>query len=370
MTERLTYLLSKDPVTQHGGDIQLVRLMMSMAREEFDVDVICLSSTPDRTDPDVVRVAKPRVSPARLALDVLSTRRSLVHTRYDVPAFADAIEESGSRTFVTEHSYMAEPFLRTRAADDPDVRLLVSTSVSEAVVWGATRGLLGRLQTPSILRDELRVARAATSVAVFDLEEAELYARHDVTATWLDLTFPSRDRVPVEDTPPRLVFLGDRTWGPNAEAARILLEWWPEIAAGVPGAELCLVGKPAENSPTQLPDGVRDLGFVDDLDGFLATCRGLAAPIRTGGGVRVKLLEALAIGLPVVSTSIGVGSLATLYDLPVADTREEFVARSRELLLDRDAAARLGEALWTTNAERWSSRAPHATLLRWLRGTS
>ena len=81
------------------------------------------------------------------------------------------------------------------------------------------------------------------------------------------------------------------------------------IAAGIPGAELCVIGnkKPGAADPV-LPAGVRDLGFVADLQEFLGTCRAMVAPIKTGGGVRVKILDSLRMGLPVVGTSAAIGS--------------------------------------------------------------
>ncbi len=53
---------------------------------------------------------------------------------------------------------------------------------------------------------------------------------------------------------------------------------------------------PSKAKAPQYPDGVRDLGFVDDLPGFLGTCRAMIAPISTGGGVRVKILDAARMG--------------------------------------------------------------------------
>ena len=368
MTNRVTYLLSKDPVTEHGGDLALARLMMGIARESFNVDCICLSSDPNRRDDGVTRVAKPQVDKRSILARSLRTGRSLVHTRFDVDAFVRAIDDSDSTTFVTEHSYVAESYLRS-AKPRSGARLLVSTDVSESLVWKATRGLIGRFESPRIRRDELRVAKSADSVGTYDRGEVDYYRQLGVNATWLDITLPPRPRVDITDSAPRLVFFGDRTWSPNDEACDLLLRWWPAIAHGIDGAELCLAGKPAPGKASQKhPDGVHELGFVDDLDALLGSCRALAAPIRTGGGVRVKILESMSIGLPVVSTTTGLGSLAAIFNSATLDDKEVFVARCRELLLDRTTAVAEGERVWTINAERWSARRPHATIENWLRG--
>ena len=68
-----------------------------------------------------------------------------------------------------------------------------------------------------------------------------------------------------------MLFLGDRRWAPNQEAYLELLTMWPDIARGIEGAELAIVGAADPNAEHRtLPDGATDYGFVDDLDAFLA----------------------------------------------------------------------------------------------------
>ncbi|MDP9167328.1 MAG: glycosyl transferase, partial [Actinomycetota bacterium] len=86
-------------------------------------------------------------------------------------------------------------------------------------MWRASRGLLGRVEAKRLVRDELRVARAATAVGTFDADEAEQYRRMGVAgARWFGLTLPPAQRVDVAATPPRLVLMGTRDWPPNQEA--------------------------------------------------------------------------------------------------------------------------------------------------------
>lgn len=212
-------------------------------------------------------------------------RRSLVHTRFDLDGLVSAIDETESDVFVADHTYLGEPFLRSEKAGT--VPLAVNTVVSETLVWKATRGVVGKLDSNRILRDELRVARSAYTVGTYDEDEAGFYRDAGIDrAHWLDLTLPPKKQVNVAGSTRRLVFFGDRQWPPN-QAFEILLGWWPDIARGIDDAELCIVGSPDPSAkPIELPDGVRDLGFVDDLDAFLDTCRALVAPIMTGGGVR------------------------------------------------------------------------------------
>lgn len=364
-TTRVTFLLSKDPQTEHGGDLTLSKLVMRLAAEQFDVDALCLSST---TGPQPAfefplrRVAKPAVDPVRVAATSVRRRRSLVHVRFDVDDMVAAIEDSRSDVFFAEHSYMAESFLRSQCFGTS--RFVINTVNSEADVWRSTRGLLGRIETPRLQADELRVARAADAVGTYDADEAVTYRNNGVTsARWIDLTMPPVQRLDLSETRKRLVFMGTRDWPPNQEAFLEALRLWPRVSAGIPDAELVIVGARKAGEPDPVyPEGVRDLGFVDQLPELLATCRALMAPVRTGGGVRVKLLDAARMGLPVIGSTEAIGSVGPLFGVSPFDSDDAFVDECRRYLLDGAAATADGERIYERNAEHWAARRPHQAI--------
>jgi glycosyltransferase involved in cell wall biosynthesis len=316
----------------------------------------------------MTRVPKPPFVRHRLFRDSLSSRRSLVHTRFDIDALLPAIDASGADIFVAEHSYMAETFLLSARVGH--TRLVINTVNTESEVWRATRGLLGRLEYPRLLRDELRVAGAAATVGTYDADEADFYRNHGVPhARWVELTTPPAEQVDVAGTRRRLVFLGVRFWPPNQEAFLKALKLWPKISADIPDAGLCVVGtkKPGAAEPA-LPHGVRDLGFLEDVDTFLSTCRAMIAPVKTGGGLRAKILHAASRGLPVVATSPGIGSLGPLLGLTAHDTDEDFIEQCRRYLLDREAAAVDGARIYELNRQHWLQGRPHQSIA-WLLGS-
>jgi glycosyltransferase involved in cell wall biosynthesis len=372
----VAFLLPKDPVVEkHAGDVAVSRVFMRLAADVFDVSVICLSNETRSDRVDLVpgglpltRVPKPPISRRRLLAGALRKRRSLVHVRFDTDAMVDAIDRCDADIFVPEHSYMAESFLRSTQFGRK--RLVVNTNVSDSLVWRATRGVLGRVEEPRLLRDELRVALAADQVSTHDAPAADYYRAKGVRdVRFLEVTLPPADQIDVSATPRRLVFMGNRDWPPNQEGFLNALRLWPRIAAGIADAELCVVGakKPGATDP-YYPDGVRDLGFVDDLKAFLRTCRAMIAPIKTGGGVRVKLLDATRMGMPVVATSPGIGSLSATFDMTPFDDDESFVAECRRLLTDRDAAVRSGDQLFEINRQIWDRQEPHRAVEALLRG--
>ncbi len=365
MAERLAFLLGKDPSTSHGGDMTMFRAIQAMASERYETEIICLSEQPGRHDPDITRVPKPPLALASVAARSLARRRSLLHTRFDVDGLRDAVERSSADRFVALHCHLAEPYLRARGAR-PAEDLLVSTEILESKIWPRTHGFAGRVEAIRLRRDEHRVVGAARAVAGYDSDDMAAYRSAGIDAHWLPLTLPPASPVDVVATPPRIVMLGNRTWRPNAEAADTMVRLWPRIAAGIPDAELCLVGEPPSHPVADLPPGVRDLGPVDDVDDVLDHGRVLTAPVTVGGGVRVKLLEAAARGIPVVCSSEAVGSIEAAIGMASSADEDDFVARCRAFLLDADLAAREGSRLHDVNASRWSDRVAQDAVLAWL----
>ena len=366
MADRLAFILGKDPATTHGGDMTLFRTMRAIAGERFESEIICLSEDPSRTDPDVVRVRKPPLSLTSLAAESLLRRRSLVHTRFDVDGLRDAVEQSRANRFVALHSHLAEPYLRARGVRPSD-DLLVSTEILESKIWPLTHGWAGRLEARRLRRDERRVIRSARAVAGYDRADVTKLQAAGIAAHWLPLTLPPARAVDVATTPPCIVMLGNRMWRPNAEAARTMVSLWPRISAGIPDAQLLLVGEPPARSRSELPLGVRDLGSVGNVDDVLDHARVLTAPVTVGGGVRVKLLEAAARGIPVVCSTEAVGSIEAAIGMAAAADEDEFVNRCRAFLLDADLAAAEGTRLYEINARRWTDRIAQDAVLEWLR---
>jgi glycosyltransferase involved in cell wall biosynthesis len=107
---------------------------------------------------------------------------------------------------------------------------------------------------------------------------------------------------------PVLMFLGAMSWAPNAVAAEFLArDVLPALRATLPDVRLRIVGRdpsPRLRRLAELP-GVEVTGSVPDVRPYLRDASVLAVPLNAGGGTRLKILEAFAAGLPVVSTPIG-----------------------------------------------------------------
>lgn len=154
-------------------------------------------------------------------------------------------------------------------------------------------------------------------------------------------------------TPPRCLFLGDYSHHPNPPAATFLArEVLPRVRRVVADAELWLAGPrmtPDVRALADLP-GVRNLGFVPDLAALLGSVTCIAAPVFAGSGSRIKVLTALAHGLPVVANRLGLRGVAAPPEAAIAaDTPDDLAAAIARLLRSATAATAAGEA-----ARRWA----------------
>lgn len=146
--------------------------------------------------------------------------------------------------------------------------------------------------------------------------------------------------------PASLVFNGSLTYSANYDAVQwFLAEVWPRIRAQVPAATLAITGSTAgvDLAGLALDDHVRLLGFVADVRIPVAGAAVAIAPIRQGGGTRLKILEAMALGTPVVATTKGAEGLdvAGGEHLLLADDPERFAASVLRLLADPDLVSHL-----------------------------
>jgi O-antigen biosynthesis protein len=149
-----------------------------------------------------------------------------------------------------------------------------------------------------------------------------------------------------------MLFLGSFRHLPNQEA----LDWFvrqvlPKIRAKEKRARLIVVGaEPPPRHSLPAADAIDLIGFVDDIRAPLKQYAVFVCPILSGSGVRVKLLEAFASGIPVVSTRLGAEGLAANDGeiCALADHPHEFADRVVELLREPDRAAAMARDHGTT----------------------
>lgn len=144
--------------------------------------------------------------------------------------------------------------------------------------------------------------------------------------------------LPDSSPAPVLIFVGNMAYRPNIDAmVYFCREILPRIRQVVSDVELWIVGK---NPPPEVDrlngNGVHVTGRVDDLRPFYIRSTACVVPLRAGGGTRLKILEAMALGRPVVSTSIGCEGIDAIDSehIYIADRPDEFADKTVRLLTD------------------------------------
>ncbi|NLU51899.1 MAG: glycosyltransferase [Clostridiaceae bacterium] len=177
------------------------------------------------------------------------------------------------------------------------------------------------------------------------IERMNSRARVSVVPAGVDISYFCPMDVPME--PYSIVSVASMDWPPNVEGILwFTAKIWPLVKQEIPQAAVYVVGKnpPPEIKKLASEEGIVVTGFVDDVREYMARATVLVVPLRTGGGMRIKILNALAMGKAVVSTSVGCEGIdvENNKNIYIADTEEEFAQRIIELLKDKGKREELG----------------------------
>ena len=358
-----------------GGRIAMARLAESLVLAGADVEVLSLNPRKHRVpepaapvplqavDIDTSKVLAP-------ALGSLKSDTPYVIRRFESAAFREALRLS-LETFRPDVVQIESPFLLPYAEvvrAESSARVVLRSLNVEFRIWD----LLARSERNPLRRFALR--RVASSLREFETRTLDvpdaivpisIADRNDfrdlgctrpmhVTPCAVTLGGPAND----SPEPRSVGFIGSLDFRPNQEAVVwILDELWPRVTAEVKDAQLSIAGSapPRWLRERPLPHNARLLGFVEDAGQFLRKSSVVIAPLFAGGGMRIKVLEAMALGRPVVATALGAGGVDVEdgRDIVLAEDADAFAAAVVQLLRDPGEAARIGSAARATVAERY-----------------
>lgn len=208
-------------------------------------------------------------------------------------------------------------------------------------------------------RIELEAYRRYHTIITVTSADAEVLERNAVAqgksihSLPLALDLEYFDNRPFERERGKVLLLGAFHADFNDDALRFFIrDIWPRILAIRPDAKLDVVGygvKKAMISPA--PQGVNFIGGVEDVRPYLGRSSLMVLPLRFGGGVRIRMMEAAAMGTPVVSTVVGVAGMGLVAgrDYLEAEDPEEFAGAVLHLLNDQNEAERIG-----LSARKWA----------------
>ncbi len=257
-------------------------------------------------------------------------------------------------------------------------------------VWQVMERLYKGTRNPvarRILQRESRIIRRIEGEACRRADVVLAVSEHDREA----LREVAEEKTPIEIVPitvdaerleplwtarkpqPNCLFtIGTMFWLPNSEGVL----WWLRNGYGhlrklCPDVTYDIVGarppRELQNAAAELTDaGVHVHGYVADVKEFWTSATVLAVPLLSGGGVRVKILEAMAIGVPIVSTTVGCEGLDVRNGehLLIADTPQEFADACARVLQDTQLAQQLAHNAHQLILERYDAKVALNTLDR------
>jgi glycosyltransferase involved in cell wall biosynthesis len=299
-----------------------------------------------------VRAVPWRVTPLGVARGVLAAR-TVTSGRFWSAGMVETVRRAADEMTIDllqlEYQQMV-PFVLDLPAKRSVLDLHNVESALVASYASARRGVpaaLLRMEAAALSRMERRTIGEFDHVVVVSERE-----RARLTAGARSVLVCPNGREPsavLPDAPDATVaFVATMGWAPNVDAALWLgREIWPEVLARVPHAQLLLVGKdPAPAVRALAGENVEVTGTVADVTPYLARSRVVVAPLRAGGGTRLKILEALDLGRPVVATAVGCEGMEDLAGrgVVVADTVAALAEAIAALLLDPARASSLGRS--------------------------
>ena len=356
-----------------GGDIRMFHLLRRLS-STFDVHLLPQAGGSSERliedtgitavhvrDPSAVRPLRSwdprqwirfwRHAPHGLSLDV-----DLEYAR----ALRRIVATTGLHGVLIDHLYMMQyarfvgPLPVFYSATDVETTKFARWYTGERL--SSKRRLLHWAQRQAIGWHESRVGRRArvtfaTSAVDRDaLLRINRTGRFVVVPNGVDLSYFRPRRRESFSKPPRVFFVGTMFYRPNFLAARFLArEVFPLIRKEIPDATCHIAGKTDDRDYSELnrPEtGVYMHGFVQDVRPYFEESQILVVPLSIGSGTRIKILEAMATGTPVVSTTIGAEGLeySRDEDILIADSATDLAASVVGLLRDREKAFRLGLA--------------------------
>jgi sugar transferase (PEP-CTERM/EpsH1 system associated) len=135
-----------------------------------------------------------------------------------------------------------------------------------------------------------------------------------------------------------LLFVGSMDYHANADSVRWFAQTvWPEMSRRFPSLKFNIVGRsPGRNIQLLASDKIRVTGTVDDVRPFYADALAVIVPLRVGGGTRLKILEAMAMGVPVIATTLGAEGVAAIdgQEILLADSEEEMIGAVARIMTD------------------------------------
>lgn len=356
------------PLTD-GGRIRVYNLLKQIAQDN-DVTLLALETQP--TDSESISHIQqlginthlvknlhtlPRISLSTLLAAFLK-KQPITVARYNVPAYRERIHELLELADFDLVHY--EMFHIAQFHTETDLPCVLSLQNVDSAIWhrltDETTNLFYKFaywtQRNAFQRYERRLSPkfdAVTCTSEIDASVFEQFCPEDlveVIPNGVDVTHFTPDYESADSA--HLIYIGSMDWYPNEDAVSFFVEEvFPIIRNSVPDVKFTIVG----GNPSERVQGIADIdgvtvtGRVPEIKPYFSAATVFVVPLRIGSGTRLKILEALAMGKAVVSTTVGAEGLALQNgeEIMIADDPTNFAHAVIQLLTDPALRKKIGE---------------------------
>lgn len=343
-----------------GGRVVMLQIARALARHGCDVHVLSLNPRKQRGDVEAARRALAPIPLDAVDLDTSAHAAAALHAlchglphlvaRFLSDAFREQLQAT-LRAHAFDLVQIESPFLLPYVPairEASRARVVLRALNVEFRIWeqmaSHARNPIRRAALRAIARSLRRyeIAQLDTCDALVPITEDDARDFRTLGATRPMHVLPGGiDLGPYTPLPRNdsVGFLGSLDYRPNQEAVRWIAD---ELRPRLPSARIRIGGS---NAPASLAARIR-IEDVPDAAAFIESMQVMIAPLFSGGGMRVKILEAMALARPVVATSVGAAGLDAQpgRDLLLADDADSFAHAIESLLRDPRAAETLGRA--------------------------
>ena len=262
-----------------------------------------------------------------------------------------------SYDLVILESLFTTPYIQTIRSYS-SAKIVLRSHNLEHIIWkrlanethNPAKKIYLNLLSNQLKKYELNVINDVDGIACISVEDEKKYKSLDYnkpiicTPFGLDINeYVPEDKKTHEEI--KFFHLGAMDWKPNLEGVSWLVEnVWPKIKREIPNAELHLAGK---NMPNWFLDekfeGIVNHKEVENAIEFMNSMDIMLVPLFSAGGIRVKIIEGMALSKPIISTSIGAEGIEHNQNIKIANSEDEFIIQAKSLVNDFDYAKKLGQ---------------------------
>lgn len=368
---RILQICSKIPFpSKDGGSLAMNMLTKGLAESGHDVQVLAINTPKhfirdEEIDPEYRKRTNYRsvfidtaVKPLSAFLNLFSGKSYNVSRFYSAAFEKELLKVLSEKEFdiIQLESIWVTPYLDA-IRNNTKAKIILRSHNVEYEVWerlAAQASSLKKIYLSMLakrLKDyELKILNSYDAILAITRKDMETFVKAGCRIPCIHIPFgfePSKYTADNPGKPGSVFHIGAMDWMPNQDAVNWMLkDIWPRVFKKVPNVTLHLAGRKMPGYFFKEETESVVVHFeVEDAIAFMKQFRVMVVPLSSGGGMRVKIIEGMALGRTIISTRIGAEGIVYEHgkDILIAETTEEFVSAITKCLNDPEYTEGIGK---------------------------